>query len=118
MVHVAGEPGDSHQRDVSGDEVNEANQHDQVDGARSLAAAEDAHVAGKAVDERRRHGHTGKDRERSHDEDRGKVDELLESVVAVKSVGLRRQMEVSVIDEGVPRVYEDSPGWGMRRAHW
>ncbi len=113
VVHVAPEARDRHQRHVRRDEVDKPDHHEEVNRPRSLPPAEQPHVTRKAADQRRRHGHARQNRQRRHDEDRREIHQLLERVVSVEAVRLRRQMEIRVADERVPRLHEDAP----RRRH-
>ena len=59
-------------------------------------------VPGKAIHHCRRHGDAGANGQGAEDKDDGEIGNLLQGVVAVKPVGLRRQMECRVVYPGVP----------------
>ena len=44
----------------------------------------------------------------SHNDNGGKVSKLLQGIVPIETVGLRRKVEVGVKNEGVPGLYEDA----------
>ena len=110
VVHIALKACQRNQRYVDHDKADESDENKEVDRARSLPAAEDLRIQREAVHQGRRHRHTGEDRQRSHDENRGEVGKLLQSVVTVKAVRLRREVEVGIKNKGVPCLHEDSRG--------
>ena len=61
-------------------------------------------IPGEVIHHRGRHGDAGEDRQRPEDEDHREVGDLLQCVVAVKAIGLGRQMEGGVVDPGIPRL--------------
>ena len=106
VVHVAREAREHDQRDVNDDEPDEADEHQEVEGTGRLPTPEELGVGGETVHQRGRHRHAGEDGERRHDENRGEVGQLLKGVVPVEAVRFRREAEVGVVDEGVPRLHE------------
>ena len=64
------------------------------------------------VRQRRRHRGPGQDRQRRQNEHHPEVRQLLEGVVVVEAVRLRRQVERGVVDEDGPGVGDDLPGVG------
>ena len=90
------------------DQEREKAQHgEEVNGTRRLPAAEQLRVPGEVIHHRRRHGDAGKNRQGTEDEDDGEVSDLLQGVVAVKAVGLGRQMKRGVVDPGIPCLQDD-----------
>ena len=108
MVHIPLKACQRDQRYVDHDEANESNQNKEVDGARPLPAAEDPRIPRKAIHQCRRHRHTGQDRQWGHDEHGGEVGDLLQGVITVEAVWLRRKVEVGIENKSVPRLHEDT----------
>ena len=67
-----------------------------------LPAAEEPRIAGEAIHHSGRHGNAGQDGQRAEDKDDRKIGDLLQRVVAIESVGLRRQVKSGVVDPGIP----------------
>ena len=102
VVHVANEAGHHDQRHMHDDEGKEAEHRQEVNGARRLPAAKQLRVPVEAIDCSRRHGDTGQDRQRAEDKDDGEIGDLLQRVVAVKSIELRRKVERRIVYPCVP----------------
>src|SRR6185437_8292734 len=83
-----------------------------MNGPGRLPAAEDARVPGEAVDYGWRHCNSCSNRERTKNQDHGEVGNLLQGVVAVKPIWLRRQMQGSVMDPHVPALQKHKRGGG------
>ena len=66
-----------------------------MDGASRLPSAKQSKVKRKAICQRWRHRDTGQNRKRSKDEDYGKIGQLLQRVISVEAVRLRRQMKMA-----------------------
>jgi len=56
----------------------------------------------KVIDCRRRHGDAGEDCRWAENKDDGEIRDLLQRVVAVKSIELSRQVECRIVYPGVP----------------
>src|ERR1039458_9662367 len=81
-----------------------------VNGASRLPAAKELRIPGEAIHCGGRHGDTGQDGQRAEDKDEGKIDDLLQRVVAVVSVELRRQVESRIVHPGVPGLQRHERG--------
>ncbi len=67
-----------------------------------MPAAKELRIPGEAIHSSGRHGDTGQDGQWAEDKDDGKVGDLLQRVVAVESVELRRQVECRIVYPGIP----------------
>lgn len=108
VVHVAAEAGHSDESDVDDDEGDVATEHHEMNGTGCLAAAEQARVPGNMIHHGGRHGQAGKDGNWGHDENSRGVSDLLQSVIAIEAIRLRRQVEIGVVDESVPALYRNA----------
>ncbi len=106
VIHVARKSGHHDQSDVHHKECKETEHGEEVDGPGRLPAAKDPRVPGKMVHHGRRHGDAGSNGQRAEDKDDCEIRNLLQGVVAIKPVRLRRQMKCCVVHEGVPRLQE------------
>src|SRR5690348_2968812 len=107
VVHVARKSRDDNQRDVHHEEGKEAEHGEEMDGTRGLAAAEEPRVPREAVNNRGGHGNSGGDGQRTEDENDGEIGNLLQRVIAIEAVRLRRQIKRGIVDEGAPGLEEN-----------
>ena len=110
VVHVPGEPGEHHHRHMDDEEDDEGAHDEEVERPADLPVAGQLRIPLEAVGQGRRHRGPGQDRQGCQDEHHGEVGQLLERVVAVEAVRLRRQVEGGVVDEDGPGVGHDLPG--------
>ena len=106
VVHIPRKPGHHDQRDVHHEKRQETEHGEEVDGPGRLPAAKDPRVPGKAVHHGGRHGDTGGDGQRAEDKEDREIGNLLQGVVAIEPVRLRRHVKCGVVYEGVPRLQE------------
>ena len=107
VIQVANEAGHYYQRHVHDDEGKETEHGEKVNGARRLPAAEELRVPVKPIDGSRRHGDTGEDCRWAENKDDGEIRDLLQRVVAVKSIELSRQVECRIVYPGIPGLQQN-----------
>ena len=112
VVHVPDEPGDRHHGHVADEEDDEGAHDEEVKRPADLPVAGQLRIPLEPVRQRRRHRGPGQDRQRRQNEHHAEVRQLLEGVVVVEAVRLRRQVERGVVDEDGPGVGDDLPGVG------
>ena len=110
VVHVPDEPGEHHHRHVPDDEDDEGAHDEEVERPADLPVAGQLRIPREPGREGRRHRGAGQDRQGGQDEHDPEVRQLLERVVVVEAVWLRRQVEGGVVDEDGPGVGHDLPG--------
>ncbi len=106
MVHIPPKPGHHHQGDVHPQEGKETQHGEEVDGPGRLPAAKDPRIPGKAIHHSGRHGDTSSDGQRAENKEDCEVSNLLQGIVAIEPVRLRRHVKSGVVYEGVPRLQE------------
>ena len=103
-------PGEHHHGHMRNEEDDEGAHDEEVERPADLPVAGQLRIPREPVREGRRHRGAGQDRQGGQDEHDREVRQLLERVVAVEAVGLRRQVEGGVVDEDGPGVGYDLPG--------
>ena len=109
VIHVPHESRQGHERHVNDDEDDVAEHRHEMHGAGGLPAAEPREV----IDERRRHGESRRNRQRTHQEHHAEIGQLLQRVVPVIAVRFRRKVEIGIVHEGAPCLNE----YGSRGRH-
>src|SRR5664280_2411097 len=104
------------------DEREEAEHREEVDGTGRLPAAKDPSIPGEMIHHSWRHRDASQNGQRAEYKNDREIGNLLQSIVSVESVRLRRQMKCRVMRPGVPclqkherrRGHQTSPLFGVK----
>ena len=109
VVHVPDESANHHHQDVNDDETDKRTHHEKMERAADLPIPRQLRVPWKTRRQRRRHRRPRRDCQRRQDEHHHKIGQLLQRVVLVEAIRLRRHVQGGVVNKHRPGVWDDVP---------
>src|SRR6185437_4687508 len=110
VIHVSDKTRHHDEGHVNDEEGDEAQHREKMNGARRLPPSEKLRVPWKMIHHRGRHREPAQKRGHPKHENGREVSDLLESIVAIESVGLRRQMKRGVVNPRAPGLQKNGRG--------